>query len=587
MSVFQDLVEARDLVMRQVDLVLTALGRGVWPDRAETQQVDCKEEPGRRGRGGMLLLGEPRNQAAADYLAKEVCCLANTPGGGALILGVEDRSWSVLGTELDVDWLRRRLYQLVDIAPHIESRHIAGQRLLVILVAESPEPVEDTDGKIRWRVTDSCQPVDRSEWWLRRQARSGADRMAAVTNRQPGDVSQGAMVAARRYLEEAGQADLASVGPNAALLRRLGVLTPDDRLTQAGVLMFVPAGKPLIRLARLDVAGGDVINVHEPAPHLALLEQIAEVEARLDAFNPINSVQRGLAETPVRALPPRAVREAVLNGVAHRDWMRAEPTTLTWIDADFRFEVVSPGGFTGGITEDSVLSRRHARYPALSDLLRALRLVDRQGIGVDRMYREMITIGHRPPLIQERPGPEIRTALTGGRPDVPVLDLVGAIRPEVRQRDVNVAVLMYGLLHRPFLTTASAAAALQGSAEDASFALATAEQTTVDGCPLVRPYKDVWLLGSGAAARVEKSDTHERLARRGLLTYRRATGAAAEQLVRAWLAKHDRITSGDFAEIAGVVQSSATRTLTAMVGQLVDRGPESRGRNAHFVARPG
>lgn len=122
--------------------------------------------------------------------------------------------------------------------------------------------------------------------------------------------------------------------------------------------------------------------------------------------------------------------------------------------------------------------------------------------------------------------------------------------------------------------------------QDAWFALQTAEQTTVDGEPLIRPYKDVWLLGRQAVARVERSDDRDSLARRGLLTYRRAAGRAAEGVVRAWLSSHERITSGDFAEITGVAKPTATRTLTALDGDVVERGADVRGRNAHFVARP-
>lgn len=82
MGVFRDLVEARAQLAAEVELVVARLERGEAPPRPESEHVDCKEEPGRRGRGGVLLPAEPRNPAAADYLAREVCCLANTPGGG-------------------------------------------------------------------------------------------------------------------------------------------------------------------------------------------------------------------------------------------------------------------------------------------------------------------------------------------------------------------------------------------------------------------------------------------------------------------------------------------------------------------------
>lgn len=586
MGVFQDLVEVRGRLAAEVSTVLESLQRGETPRRPESEHVDCKEEPGRRGRGGVLLPAEARNNAAAEYLAREVCCLANTPGGGALILGVADGGWQLLGTGLDADWLRHRIYQLADVAPAIEEREVAGQRLLVIFVAESPEPVEDPDGKIRWRVDTACVPVDRAEWWLRRQQRAGLDVMAAATVRTAADATSGAVAVARRYLREGGDPELADAPSAGEVLRRLGVLLPDGHLTQAGVLMFAAAGRPLLTLARLDVPGGEVIGRFEPSGEQALVEQIAEAEVRLDAYNPVNPVSRGLAEARVRSLPLRTVREAVLNGLAHRDWMSTEPTAITWTDADSRLEVVSPGGFSGGVTAENLLTQRHARYPALSDLFRALRLVDRQGVGVDRMYREMIVLGHRPPHISQQPGPRVRTVLTGGPPVVPVVALAESIRPEVRQRDVRIAVLVYELLHRPFLTVAQAAVALQSDQPDAVSALDAAEQSTVDGEPLIRAYKDVFLLGATAVTRVERAGgSSDQLSRRGILTYRRAGADRAGEVVRQWLATHDRITSGDYAAMTGTARPNATRLLNSLVGDLLERGAEARGRNAHFTLR--
>lgn len=586
MSIFREFVEVRAQLAAEVATVLESIDRGELPARPETEHVDCKEEPGRRGRNGILLPGEAQNNTAANYLAREVCCLANTLGGGALILGVEDGTWEALGTSLDRDWLRHRIYQLSDIAPAIEERRVAGQRVLVLFVAESAEPVEDPDGKIRWRIDTSCAPVDRAEWWLRRQERSGLDVMAAATSRTKEDVTSGALVAARRYLREGGDSELAAASPPRELLRRLGVLMTDDHLTQAGALMFVPSSRSLVTLARFDVPGGEVIGRFEPSGELALLEQITEIEARLDAYNPVNPLSRGLAEAPVRSLPIRTVREAVLNGLTHRDWMSAEPTTAIWFDADSRLEVVSPGGFSGGVNPDNVLTQRYARYPALSDLFRALRLVDKQGVGVDRMYREMIVLGHRPPQITEQPGPRVRAVLDGGVPVIPVVTLIESIRPELRQRDVRIAVLIYELLHKPFLTVEQVAMALQSTVSDAVSALETAEQTTIDGQPLIRTYKDVYLLGHSAISRVVHARTSPtQLAKRGILTYHRGHAEVAPNVVEHWLAVHDKITSGDYAALTGMAGPSASRVLSGLVDDVLERGGAARGRNAHFVLR--
>jgi ATP-dependent DNA helicase RecG len=264
--------------------------------------------------------------------------------------------------------------------------------------------------------------------------------------------------------------------------------------------------------------------------------------------------------------------------------MQPDPITVTWIEHDNALEVVSPGGFVGGVTPDNLLTQRYARYPALSDLFRALRLVDKQGIGVDRMYREMIALGHRPPTIIEQPGPRVRTRLVGGDPVVPVMALVSAITPEYRRRDVRVANNVNRLLHEPFLTTDGAAKALQSSMADAVVALERAATATVHGEPLLTASKDVWLLSRSALAEVERAgETPSTLHRRGLLTYRRPDTSVAVEVVRRWLASHERITSGDYATLTGLTQPGALKALDRMTRDgLLTRG-DPHGRNAHYI----
>ncbi|MCA1708729.1 MAG: transcriptional regulator, partial [Actinobacteria bacterium] len=357
----------------------------------------------------MLLPGQAENLAAATQLADEAACFANTPGGGALIVRVEDRTGDLLGTSLDQDRLRHRIYERVDLAPVVEERIVAGVRLLVLYVAAAREPSEDTSGRIRWRVGNHCTPVDRSEWWLHRQDQAGYDSMAVSTSRTSADVSPGAMVVARRYLRAADLTGGAGSDSVPDLLRRVGVLLPDDRLTQAGALVFCPADRSYVTVTVLEVEGGDVVSTPPDLRGLSLLEQLAATEDRLDPLNTEVVVRGSFAELPVRRLPPAALREAILNGLVHRDWHPPDPVSVTWVQADAALQVVNPGGFVGGVTAQTVLTQRFARHPALADVFRALGLVEKQGLGVDRMYREMVALGHRPPVIVEDLGPRVRT----------------------------------------------------------------------------------------------------------------------------------------------------------------------------------
>ncbi|MGH3275561.1 MAG: ATP-binding protein, partial [Streptosporangiaceae bacterium] len=151
-------IAARERLGTLVDGALARLAAGALPGGIEREQIDFKEEAGRRGPGGTLTVGDPRNEVAARHLASEVACRANTPGGGAIVVGVDDRSGRLLGAAMDTDWLRHRVYEHVDVAPAVEERVVQGIRLLVLYVAQASEPVEDVNGHSRWRTGGHCTP---------------------------------------------------------------------------------------------------------------------------------------------------------------------------------------------------------------------------------------------------------------------------------------------------------------------------------------------------------------------------------------------------------------------------------------------
>ena len=577
--------EDRRRLTAAVDQALALLAAGSTADAAEIEGVDFKEEAGRRARGGVILPGQPRSEAVASQLADEVACLANTPGGGALVVGVADDGRAI-GAAAERDWLRHRIHERVDLAPAVEERSLPdGTRILVILVAESREPTENTKDQLRWRVGTSCVPVDRSEWWADRLRRQGSDPLAAETSRTLADISAGAMAAAKRLLRGAAKSDLLDHSDR-EYLTRLGVLLPNGRLTAAGVHMFCSAPRTVLELAVLDVVGGDVISGPPDLSGLSLVEQLGEIEARLDVLDSSVVLQSGLQLDPVRRIPWPAVREALLNAIVHRDWLPLEPVHLTWVAADSSLDVVSPGGFAGGVTSESVLSSRYSRNPALADLARAMGLVERQGIGVDRMYREMVSLGHRPPTIRQESGPQVRTHLVGGQPLPAVISSIGAVMPRERQRDLRVALGLYVMLRDGFLTAAALAALLQVPRDEAEEALDVLATCTVDDEPLIRSTAgDTWLPAQGIIGRATgDARSLEQAQRRGLLGWYRPTQRAADHLVRTYVAAAGRISSGELAGITGLTTQGALNMLTRMESEGIVRRGAAQGRRAHFIA---
>lgn len=148
-----------DPVLNRVAAVITRLDAGVAPDDVEDDLVDLKEEAGRRDPSGAVLPGTPQNPIAADQLAMESACMANSLTGGALIVGIADDG-APIGTQLDGVWVRSRILELTNraILPVVTERQVKGVRCLVVRVQAADESVRYRD-KLMMRVDDDCIEV--------------------------------------------------------------------------------------------------------------------------------------------------------------------------------------------------------------------------------------------------------------------------------------------------------------------------------------------------------------------------------------------------------------------------------------------
>ncbi|WFN90391.1 DUF5635 domain-containing protein [Arcanobacterium wilhelmae] len=559
----------KEKYVKQIEFILSSAEGGRITATKETQRIDFKEEAGRRHRGE-IEPGQPRNSEAATKIADEVACMANTPGGGVLILGVEDGTGVVIGTELEIDWLRQKIYDAVDVAPDIEEREVCGIRVLVIYVPQAPEPVEDTSARLRWRVGDRCAPVDRVQWWQYRRDQMGEDVMASDSGMPFHEARESALAYVRRINPEFNE------DTNEELLLKIGATNSSGSLTEAGKLLF-SASSSLIELTVFDAPGGHVLSRVEGLPGTSLLEQISQIEDALAVINRNTTLEVGLAHRELQEIPQVAVREALLNAVIHRDWNRSEPIVVRWVTVDSALSVRSPGGFPGAITAHNLLSNRAARYPALADLFRAIGLVDKQGVGVDRMYQSMIALGHRPPNIDEVAGPFVETDLTGGRPVVPIIELMNSIYPEPRQRDFRIAIILYSLFEKPFLTESDVALALQSNLESARVAIEASRQTLAGGKPIISRHGDVWVMSDIVRNFLKRvSDTVFDYG-----WYLSTDTRMLRKVALAWLSQVGPMATSDLMLLAGVSRGTAKKGLDELVqeGEAVAVGS---GRSSRY-----
>ncbi len=134
-----------------------------------------------------------------------------------------------------------------------------------------------------------------------------------------------------------------------------------------------------------------------------LPEQLRQAESFMRTN--LHSVVRltGLTHEEVPVYPFEAVRELLVNAVAHRDYNTQGDQIHLHIFAD-RLEVQSPGGLPGPVNLDNLLEARFSRNAVITQVLSDLGYVERLGYGLDRVVAVLRQNGMRPPRFEETAG---------------------------------------------------------------------------------------------------------------------------------------------------------------------------------------
>lgn len=193
-----------------------------------------------------------------------------------------------------------------------------------------------------------------------------------------------------------------------AAVERDGTLHP----TLTGILFFAREPQrfyPSLTLTFLHLAGTEIGQQTEDEP---LYLDNREFRGRIpelieDAWGVLYSKmsRRGMIDGVRRHEQPQypsvAVREALINAIAHRDYSRAGSFIQVRLFAD-RLEVQNPGGLAGGLTVDDLVYEQYTRNPHIMRLLEDYGYVERRGVGIDQMVHAMREFNLPAPEFQDR-----------------------------------------------------------------------------------------------------------------------------------------------------------------------------------------
>lgn len=360
---------------------------------------------------------------------ESLSAFANQPGGGLLLFGLDEKQrFAVVGVK-DAQRLQEEISHLAAsemepaLRPHFTVEAFEGRTVVVV----------EVDGL----------PNDRKPCFYKPAGlQKGAYVRVANTNRGMTDYEIFGYVSARQqpvFDEEAvGEATLDDL--DAGRLRSyVDRLRRERPKTASQPLNKVLAQRKVVRLvvgvARPTVAGllmfGEDPQQFEPQLVITFLhfygttetEKTPRGERFLDnrkfegsipamveaAVNHVlasirkSSLIEGLYRRDIPEYPEEAVREAVLNAVAHRDYSQFARGSYVQIRlfAD-RLEIQSPGGLFGNVTEDTLQAEQSTRNRVLMRLMEDTHLVENRGSGIDAMIAALRQANLEPPRFHDR-----------------------------------------------------------------------------------------------------------------------------------------------------------------------------------------
>jgi ATP-dependent DNA helicase RecG len=383
---------------------------------------------------------EFKTAAAGYHFEKlvEYCVALANEGGGRVILGVTDRRpRDVVGTAAFPEpgrteaGLHQRLGRRVAVEEHFHE----GRRVLIVHVpGRLPGTAWSVDGRYLRRAGDELVPIGDAE--LRTMLLEAGGDFSA--ERCPGAslscLAPDAVSAFRaRWAQKAG-------GPRIEPLGDVQLLA-DAELTVDGV----PTYAALILLGTREALGrhlaqAEVIFEYRSSDASGPAQDRAEFREglllfadrlwdRINLRNDRQSYQDGLFRYDIPTFDEAAIREALLNAVAHRDYRLGGSVFVRQYPR--RLEVVSPGGFPPGITPDNILDQQNPRNRRLAEALSRCGLVERSGQGLNLMVEQAVRHGKALPDFTGTSAHEVRLTLDGTARDpsfVRFLERLGAGR---------------------------------------------------------------------------------------------------------------------------------------------------------------
>lgn len=352
------------------------------------------------------------SSADFDEFALDCVCFANG-SGGVLLVGIESRAVDPpadqrIGPQT-LDNIRRRVGELtrnVQVNPRIATAANGGE-YIIVEVPRASGVASTSDGRYRIRVGDTCQPV------------VGDDVLRLITDRPvvPWEMLTTAGVARDQldtqkiaaWCGDIRSSDRVKDAVKEKNDRELLVhyrLCDDGFATNLGILLLGKARDrarlstaPVVQAIKYDDRGAKVGKFVWDDHELSPVELVDAVWSAIPDFRESYEVESGLFRTTVPAFDEVVVRELLVNALVHRPYTQGGEIFLNIRPTEL--EIVNPGRLPIGVTPQNILHAHLRRNDGLARVFHDLRLMEREGSGMDAVFEKLLTSGRTAPQVAE------------------------------------------------------------------------------------------------------------------------------------------------------------------------------------------
>lgn len=333
----------------------------------------------------------------------ELVAFANAKGG-TVYMGVEDDGTVTGCNSYDEQKIMESIYDRTRPAlfTEIEVIHYEGKDVLAIKVERDGTTYATSDGRCLKRLGKNSKPYYPDEMSNRYASIQSPDFSGQIlADSTIEDINVLEIYNLKEKLKVRDPKSSLSELEDMSFLRDLGLIKEDegvDRLTIAG-LLFVGKETAINRL----LPQAEVIYLHYSADNMEeydsrldlkqpIISVIDRLTERIQNTNKIVNVQVGLFRLEVEDFSEKVFQEALLNALAHRDYLNMGAVYVKHYPD--RIVIENPGAFPEGVNEKNIITHPSTpRNKLIAETLQRLKYVQRTGQGVDIIFREMISSG--------------------------------------------------------------------------------------------------------------------------------------------------------------------------------------------------